>query len=172
MTPAHAPPLDRPLHRAIVARLRSGFPAIVLFAVFVAGCAGWGTSRLDAQKAALERPLASLADSGDVEAMRVIADIEVLRAQGMLSDSLANSLTALPGREFMAFDEKGVRARVGRGLDIGVLLEYASAEPVLLKELAITPEQAAELRRLVLDNMAAAAEMATSFQGRKGEAPN
>ncbi len=161
-----------PARGSCAASFRSAVPAVWLLAALVTGCAGWGANKLDAQKAALERPLASLADSGDVEAMRVVADIEVLRAQGMFSDSLANVLTALPGGEFMSFDENGVRSRAGRGADITTLLEYSSAESILLKELVITPEQVAELRRLVLDNMAAAAEMAAGFQGRQGEAPN
>jgi hypothetical protein len=91
----------------------------------------------------------------------------VLRADGMFSDSLANALAAMPASEFLVLDDKGVLSRAGRGVDITTLLAYTAAEPMLLQGMAITPEQAAELRRLAHDNITAAAEMASGF-GTKG----
>lgn len=142
-------------------------PALVVLAGLAALAAGCGPSKLELQRRGLEQPLVAVADSGDVEALRMIADIEVLRADGMFSDSLANALAAMPANEFLALDDKGVLSRTGRGVDITTLLAYTAAEPMLIKEMAITPEQAAELRRLAHDNITAAAEMASGF-GAKG----
>jgi hypothetical protein len=157
----------RPPPRLVSSLVRLVLPALLLLAGLVALATSCGPSKLELQRRGLERSLAVLADSGDVEAGRVIADIEVLRADGMFSDSLANVLTAMPANEFLAIDDKGVLSRTGRGVDITALLAYTAAEPMLIKEMAITPEQAAEVRRLAKDNMTAAAEMATSF-GSKG----
>ena len=166
------PPLPfGPIRARHPSRTFAVFCVLLLVACLGALSAGCGPSRLEKARDRLASPLAALADSGDVEALRVVADIEVLRADGMLSDSLANALTAMPSTEFFSLDEKGVRARSGRGVDITSLLAYTSAEPMLLKELVITPEQAAELRRLALDNMAAAAEMAAGFRGQGPAAP-
>jgi hypothetical protein len=143
--------------------------AALALGAFVAIGVGCGPTPLQKERARLALPLAALADSGDVEALRMIADIEVLRADGMFSDSLANTLTDMPATEFFSVDEKAVRSRAGRGADITTLLAYTAAEPMLLKEQVITPEQSSELRRLALDNMTAAAEMAASFGGRGTE---
>ena len=40
-----------------------------------------------------------------------------------------------------------------------------ASKAFLLKEMVVTPEQAAELRRMAVDNMKAAAEMAAAFAG-------
>ena len=103
--------------------------------------------------------------------MRVVADIEVLRAQGMFTDSLANWLVELPASEFMSLDKKGVLTRVSRGIDLSKLVDYLAVEPQLVNEMVVTAAQAAELRRLAMENTAAAAEMATDFVGQKSETP-
>lgn len=138
---------------------------IALFTV--ASC---GPGRIEKERSIFERPLSVLADSGQVEAMRVVADIEVLRAQGMFTDSLANLLAAMPATEFMSLDDQGTLTRVGRGLDLGSLVDYIAVEPQLLQELVVTSAQAAELRRLAMENTAAAAEMATDFRGQQAGA--
>jgi hypothetical protein len=143
--------------------------ALALAALVAASC---GPGRVERERSLFEQPLASLADSGQVEAMRVVADIEVLRAGGLFSDSLANALTALPASEYIALDDKGALARTPRGQDLTTLVEYTAAEPMLLKEQAVTSMQVAELRRMALDNIAAAAEMATSYRARLPESPN
>ena len=147
-------------------------PALLLLlsaALLVA--AGCGPSKVERQRSVFDRPLAALADSGQVEAMRVVADIEVLRAQGMFTDSLANSLMELSASEYMTLDEKGALKRVSRGVDLSALVDYLAVEPQLLQEMAVTHEQAAELRRLAMDNMAAAAEMAAGFTSQKTATP-
>ena len=156
-------PLPTPHSSERPGRLRVFALAVLVLAGLVVAALGCGPSKVAVARDRLETPLAVLADSGDVEALRMIADIEVLRADGMFSDSVANALHAMPTKEFFALDDKGVRARAGRGEDITTLLAYTSAEPMLLKEAVITPAQAAELRRMALDNMTAAAEMATSY---------
>jgi hypothetical protein len=153
-----------PASRSLVPpRLRALVAATFVLVALLAAAVSCGPNKVEVARDRLESSLAVLADSGDVEALRMIADIEVLRATGMFSDSVANALTAMPTKEFFAMDEKGVRARSGRGEDITTLLAYTSQEPMLLKEAVITPEQAAEVRRMAIDNMTAAAEMATSY---------
>ena len=144
-------------------RVRVFALAAFVLAALVTAVASCGPNKVAVIRDKLETPLAVLADSGDVEALRMVADIEVLRATGMFSDSAANALTAMPTKEFFALDDKGVRARAGRGDDISTLLAYTSVEPTLLKEAVITQAQAAELRRMAQDNITAAAEMATSY---------
>jgi hypothetical protein len=138
--------------------------ALVLTAGVLAAV-GCGPSKIQKEQSVFARPLAALADSGQVEAMRVVADIEVLRAQGMFTDSLANSLVELPASEYMSLDEKGALTRVGRGIDLTKLVDYIAVEPQLVQELVVTAAQAAELRRLAMENTAAAADMATGFVG-------
>ena len=136
-----------------------------------AGCS-WLSARDAAQKRqqALAAPLNSLAEQGDVEAMGLVADIEVLRAQGVFSDSSANALGATPAGRFLTSDDKGFkRAEVGK--DISTLLDYSAAEPLLLKESTISEADATELRRLANYNTAAAAELAVQLKGRKSSAP-
>jgi len=141
---------------------RRGLHALALLvALVLAGC---GTGKIERERSLFERPLAQLADSGQVEAMRVVADIEVLRAGGIFSDSLANSLTHVPASEYIQLDDHGTLTRTGKGTDLAALVEYVAAEPKLLKEKAVTDMQVAELRRMALDNIAAAAEMAASYQ--------
>lgn len=147
-------------------------PALLL--VLLAGllaAAGCGPTKVEKERSVFDRPLATLADSGQVEAMRVVADIEMLRAQGMFTDSLANSLMELPSSEYMSLDDKGVLRRASRGVDLNALVDYLAIEPQLLQEMVITSAQAAELRRLAMENMAAAADMATGFVGQRPETP-
>ena len=145
---------------------------LLLLSAGIVALAGCGPSKVERQRSVFDTPLASLADSGQVEAMRVVADIEVLRAQGMFTDSLANSLMELPASEYMALDDQGTLTRIGRGLELGSLVEFIAVEPQLLQELVITPAQAAELRRLAMENMSAAADMATDLRGQQATPPN
>jgi hypothetical protein len=147
---------------------------VLLFALFAGlpGSAGCGPNKTEEERSVFDRPLAALADSGQVEAMRVVADIEVLRAQGMFPDSLANALMELPASQYMSLDESGVLTRVGRGVDLNSLVDYIAVEPQLLQEMVVTSEQAAELRRLAMENMSAAADMATELRTPKGGPPH
>ena len=142
--------------------------AIVVSLLALASC---GPSAIERERSLYERPLAALADSGQVEAMRVVADIEMLRAQGMFTDSLANAFAEMPASQFISLDDQRVLHRAGRGVDLSVLVEYLAVEPQLLQEAVITGEQAAELRRLAQDNTAAAAEMAASLRGQEAPPP-
>ena len=144
--------------------------ALLLFAGLLAAI-GCGPTKVEKERSVFDRPLATLADSGQVEAMRVVADIEMLRAQGMFTDSLANSLMELPASDYMSLDDKGTLTRAGRGTDLAALVEYLAVEPQLLQEMVVTAAQAAELRRLAMENMAAAAEMATGFRGDRTGTP-
>src|SRR5260221_6329142 len=157
-----------PRHR----RRRTGNPfagpgialGLVLVLAAVAGCDSGPARALRLHQAALQQPLGTLADQGDVEAMRVVADIEVLRAQSVFSDSAANALTAMPGAAFIGLDPGGKALRIERGQDLVELLAFTALEPMLLKDKSITPDDAAEVRRLATDNMAAAAEKAKQLR--------
>src|SRR5262245_28111647 len=99
--------------------------------------------------------------------MRILADIERLRAEGVFSDSAANALGATSASQFMEVDKKGEVTRAVVGDDITTLLEYSEAEPLLLKEQVITSADATELRRLANYNTAAAAELASKLKARR-----
>jgi hypothetical protein len=141
--------------------------AVLLVLAFVTGCETREMRAVKQHQVALRQPLSTLADQGDVEAMRVVADIEVLRAQSMFSDSAANALTAMPGTAFISLDPKGQPTRIERGQDLTELLAFTSAEPGLLKGGDIKPDDAAEVRRLATDNMAAAAEKAKQLRSHR-----
>ena len=149
------------------ARMRS-LPGL-LFAMLLAlsgmtGCESRETRALKAHQLALKQPLSALADQGDVEAMRVVADIEVLRSQSVFSDSAANALATMPGVAFIALDPKGQASRIERGQDLVELLAFTAVEQGLLKDGTITPDDAADVRRLATDNIAAAAEKAKQLR--------
>jgi hypothetical protein len=143
----------------------------MLLAVAVVGCGAFGSGATAKKKAVLATPLGALAESGDVEAMQLLADIERLRAQGVFSDSSANALAATPSSQFLMLDKKGHVTRAVVGDDITTLLEYSTAEPLLLKEKVITAADATELRRIANYNTAAAAEMASKLRERRSGTP-
>src|SRR5262249_56632226 len=99
----------------------------------MASCSWLGSRDAAKEKAALAGPLNALAEKGDVEAMRLVADIEVLRAQGVFSDSAANALGAAPAAQYLKADAKGKLLRAEVGEDISTLLDYSNVEPTLLK---------------------------------------
>jgi hypothetical protein len=136
----------------------------LLYLTLVTGCESREARALKAQQLALKQPLSTLADQGNVEAMRVVADIEVLRSQTVFSDSAANALATMPGAAFIALDPKGHPTRFERGEDLVELLAFTAVEQGLLKDGTITPDDAAEVRRLATDNMAAAAEKAKQLR--------
>jgi hypothetical protein len=142
-----------------------------LLALGLVGCGAFGSGATAKKKDALVAPLSALAEGGDVEAMRMLADIERLRAEGVFSDSSANALAATPSNQFLALDAKGHMTRAVMGDDITTLLEYSTAEPLLLKEKVITAADATELRRIANYNTAAAAEMASKLRERRSGTP-
>jgi len=143
----------------------------MLMALTLVGCGMLGSGAKAKKQSALVAPLNTLAEGGDVEAMRMLADIERLRAEGVFSDSSANALAATPAERFMTMDAKGQITRAVVGDDITTLLEYSTAEPLLLKEQVITAADATELRRLANYNTAAAAEMASKLKERRSGSP-
>jgi len=149
---------------ARLALLVAQLAVALLVLIAAAGCETGAQRARKAHLAALHQPLGQLADQNDVEAARVVADIEVLRAQSVFSDSAANALIAMPANAFLTVDAKGQPLRVDRGQDITELLAFTAVEPAMLKEKNITPNDAAEVRRLAVDNIAAAAEKAKQFR--------
>jgi hypothetical protein len=136
----------------------------LLLLALVTGCESREARALKVHQLALKQPVGALADQGDVEAMRVVADIEVLRSQTVFSDSAANALSTMPAAAFIALDPKGRASRVDRGEDLVELLAFTSVEQGLLKDGTIKPDDAAEVRRLAVDNIAAAAEKAKQLR--------
>ena len=142
-----------------------------LAALTLVGCGMLGSGGKAKKQSTLAAPLSTLAEGGDVEAMNVLADIERLRAEGVFSDSAANALGATPANQFLELDAKGHVTRAVVGDDITTLLEYSTAEPLLLKEQVITQADAIELRRLANYNTAAAAELASKLKERRSGTP-
>lgn len=142
-----------------------------LLVLALAGCGAFGSGANAKKKSALVAPLSAVAEGGDVEAMRMLADIERLRAEGVFSDSAANALASTPADHFLTLDAKGHLTRAVVGDDITTLLEYSEAEPLLLKEQVITAADATELRRLANYNTAAAAELASKLKERRSGTP-
>jgi hypothetical protein len=138
--------------------------ALLIACVALAGCESSESRALKTHAAALKQPLSALADQGDVEAMRVVADIEVLRSQSVFSDSAANALATMPGSAFIGLDAQGKVLRIERGEDLVELLAFTAVEQGLLKDGTITADDAADVRRLATDNMAAAAEKAKQLR--------
>lgn len=141
---------------------------LLLALALLSGCESRQSREAKEFQTALKQPLNVLAEDGDIEAMRVVADIEVLRAQSVFSDSAANALSALPASAFIGLDVKGQPIRIERGEDLTDLLAYTAEEQTLLKTGDITPAQAAELRRLAIDNLAAAAEKSKKLRTHRG----
>lgn len=156
----------RPASRLIVAILL--LIAALASIALLTGCETKAAKELKLRTAALQSSLGTLADQGDVEAAQLVADIEVLRSQSVFSDSVANALTAMPGAMFLHLDEQGQAQRFERGADIATLLEFTAEEAKLIQDGVITSDDAADVRRLATDNMAAAAEKAKALKGRRG----
>lgn len=157
--------------RTVFARL--ALAALLLLALLatgalLSGCESKAAKEIKLRTAALQSSLGTLADQGDVEAAQLVADIEVLRSQNVFPDSVANALTAMPGAAFLHLDEKGVAQRMDRGTDIASLLEFTADEGKLIQAGVITADDAAEVRRLAMDNLAAAAEKAKALRNRSG----
>jgi hypothetical protein len=151
----------------------TGASLVLFVALALAGaCASPAARAQKARLASLPKPLNELGEAGDVDAMRLIADIEVLRARGLFSDSLANALNRLPGTAFFGLSPDGKFGRVERGSDITTIVQYEEAEPALLKAGVITAQQVSEIHILIEDNMAAAVDMIGEVtEGRVGKAP-
>src|SRR5262249_13103110 len=122
------------LHHGRSAVARLALLALALVAFAVTGCETGAQRARQANLAALKEPVGQLADQNDVEAARVVADIEVLRSQSVFSDSAANALIAMPASSFLTIDAKGQPLRVDRGQDITELLAFTAVEPAMLKE--------------------------------------
>ncbi len=142
--------------------------ALSAASALLTGCESKVAKELKLRETALQSSLGTLADQGDVEAAQLVADIEVLRSQTVFSDSVANALTAMPGTAFLHLDDKGLAQRYERGTDIATLLDFTSAEAKLIQDGVITTDEAADVLRLAMDNLSAAAEKAKSLKSRRG----
>jgi hypothetical protein len=140
--------------------------AALLFAGLFSGCASPAVKQRKAWQTSMQQDLGALADKGDLGSMRLVADVEMLRAEGFFTDSLATALTKLPGATFFEYAASGEPVRKAEAANISALLEFTSSEPALLKDAVITTAEAAEVRRLAADNMSAAADMANEFKAR------
>lgn len=101
------------------------------------GCGDRGAK--DTLAADLNRPLSQLADEGQIEALQVLADLEVLRAQGVFEDSTADRLMARSAATFLTNEAHGKLARGPWGQALTTLLahgEWSEAERVTLRRRA------------------------------------
>ncbi len=131
-------------------------------------CESKQAKEVKAKKAALQTTLAALAETGDLPAMQLVADIEVLRSQSMFPDSVANALVAMPSTAFLHVDEKGELARFERGSEITTLLDFSTGEAELVKNGTITAADGIEVRRLASDNLSAAADKVKELKSKRG----
>ena len=143
--------------------------ALALLAA-ASGCESAAAKKQKAWQASMQEKLGTLADAGDTGAMQLVADIEMLRASGFLTDSLATAFTKMPGENFFVYGSGGTVQRQNQAVRISTLLEFTSEEQSLLKDGVITEAEAAEARRLAADNLAAAAEMVAEFRARRQSA--
>ncbi len=141
--------------------------AALLLASLSWACASPAVKKQKAWRTSMQQDISALADKGDIGSMQLVADIEMLRAQGFFTDSLATALTKLPGATFFEYAARGDSPRKADAANITTLLEFTSEEPALLKDAVITAAEAAEVRRMALDNMSAAADMVTEFKSRR-----
>lgn len=110
----------------------------LLFALSLSpGCGGRAAK--DATAVDLSRPLSQLADQGQLEALQLLADLEVLRAQGVFEDSTADRLMAQPAATFLTNEAHGKVTRGPQGQALTTLLghgEWSEAERVTLRRRA------------------------------------
>jgi hypothetical protein len=142
--------------------------ALTLGVLGLSACESKQAKELKAKQAALESPLAVLAEQGDLAAMQLVADIEVLRAQSMFPDSVANALVAMPCNAFLHLDEKGELGRFERGDEITALLEFSTGEAQLVLDGVISDTDGAEVRRLASENLSAAADKVKELKSKRG----
>lgn len=148
-------------------------PLVVVFLIgltlaALTACESKQAKEIKARGAALDSSLAALAETGDTTAMQLVADIEVLRAQAMFPDSVANALAAMPSTAFLHMNEKGEVGRIERGLELAQLLEFSTGEAQLIKDGVITKADGDEVRRLAADNLSAAADKVKELRARRG----
>jgi hypothetical protein len=133
-------------------RLRTtlvGLPLLLAVAV-LPGCGGRASQKAPAHD--LTRPLSQLADQGPLEALQILADLEVLRAQGVFADSTADRLVAQPASTFLDHGANGAVVRSSQGRALTALLGRG----------AWSESQRATLQRRAAQDLIAAAAWADS----------
>jgi len=133
-------------------RLRAaliGLP-LLLALMLVPGCGGRGAQKTPTTD--LTRPLSQLADQGTLEALQLLADLEVLRAQGVFADSTADRLAANPASTFLEHGANGAVVRGAQGRALTALLGHGTWSDA----------QRATLRRRAAQDLIAAAVWADS----------
>lgn len=156
------------IRRALRSRPLAAVFTLALAVMSLTACETQQAKELKARKAALAAPLSALAEQGDLAAMQLVADIEVLRAQSMFPDSVANALVAMPCNAFLHLDEKGELGRFERGNEITALLEFSTSEAQLVRDGAISDTDGAEVRRLAAENLSAAADKVKELKSKRG----
>lgn len=130
--------------------------ALLLLGIVLASVAGCGRGAQHPPKPDLDRSLAALADAGQLEALQLLADLEVLRAQGVFADSTADRLAAGPARTFLAIEGDARVVRTARGHAFTTLLAHPDGNEARL----------ATVRRLAAQDPAAAAAWVDSVARR------
>lgn len=138
-----------------MANLMRPLGALLLVAIVLPSLPGCGRGTPRPEPPDLDRSLAALADAGQLEALQLLADLEVLRAQGVFADSTADRLAAGPARTFLAIEGDARVVRSARGHALTTLLAHPDWNDTRL----------ATVRRLAARDPAAAAAWADSTAG-------
>ena len=114
-------------------------PALLLavLLVWLAGC----SPHRDPNTAApdLTQPLSQLADQGQLDALQLLADLEVLRAQGLFADSTVDHWLAEPAVAFLETPRGGGVTRGPKGRALTSLLarsDWSDGDRATLRRLA------------------------------------
>lgn len=109
-------------------------PALLML---VMGCAPHRTA--NAPVPDLTQPLSRLADQGQLDALQLLADLEVLRAQGLFADSTVDRWVAQPAAAFLETPRDGGVTRGPQGRALTSLLarsDWSVGERATLRTLA------------------------------------
>lgn len=87
----------------------------------------------------LTQPLSQLADQGQLDALQLLADLEVLRAQGLFADSTVDRWVAQPAAAFLEAPRDSGVTRGPQGRALTSLLarsDWSDRERATLRQLA------------------------------------
>lgn len=141
-------------------------PALALIAA-LAGCSSAEQRAISERRHALAAPLATLANDGDLPALQMVADIEVLRASGFLTDGATDRLLEMPASAFLGITKTGGSEPSGRGMAVVTLIEYQRAERDLMSAGLVSPTDSVTIRTLTDGDLVPAHERATEYLARR-----
>jgi hypothetical protein len=105
--------------------------------VLLTGCSPHRTAKPGSPD--LAQPLSQLADQGQLESLQLLADLEVLRAQGLFADSTVDRWVAEPAEAFLETPRSGGVTRGPKGRALTSLLarsDWSDGDRATLRRLA------------------------------------